>query len=65
MQSGLFVVEQPVSFFRAYYYAPIDANVSEGSGTARFEASRVYTPMIVDELIPNDPWPESYVLTVR
>lgn len=64
MQSGLYVLEHPVSFFRAYYYRPIGTDLSAGGGTARFEASRTYMPMVVDALIPNDPWPASFPLTV-
>jgi len=58
------VIETPVTFFRAYSTASTDADVSERSGTAHIEATRNPGIMNVDEMIPNDPWPESYVLTV-
>lgn len=64
IQSGLYVIQQPLSFFRVYLYRPIGADMSAGGGTARFEASRTYMPMVVDAMIPNDPWPESFALTV-
>lgn len=62
MQSGPYVIEHPVSFFRVYLYRPIGAEMSAGGGSARFEASRTYLPMVVDALVPNDPWPESFAL---
>ncbi len=64
MQSGLFVIEHPLSFFRVYSYRPIGAEMSAGGGRARFESSRTSTPMVVDALIPNDPWPDAFALTV-
>jgi hypothetical protein len=64
MQPALSVMEHPLSFFRVYDYRPIRADISASGGTARFEASRTYAPMVVDALVPNDPWPESFALTV-
>ncbi len=58
------VETQAVPFLAAYGYQPVDNEVSGGSGTAHFLALRGRVSRYRD-LIANDPWPDSYELTVR
>ncbi len=63
--SGDLLVEaEAVPFLRAYGYQPVDNEVSGGSGTAHFQALRGRVSRYRD-LIADDPWPDSYELTVR
>lgn len=55
---------ETIPFLRAYGYQPVDNQVSGGSGTAHFLALRGRVSRYRD-LIVNDPWPDSYELTVR
>jgi hypothetical protein len=55
---------EAIPFLRAYSYQSVDNQVSGGSGTARFLAGR-WRDSRYRDLIVDDPWPESYGLTVR
>ena len=55
---------EAIPFLRAYGYQPVDNQVSGGSGTAHFLAGRGRVSLYRD-LIVDDPWPDSYELTVR
>lgn len=55
----------PITFLHAYGYYPVNATVDAWTGSARLDARRNYAPaFIVDQLVPDDPWPASYALTV-
>ncbi len=60
---GRFIVESPVSFLEAYLYVPVAASVREGAGSATFTAKRKFEGNNVNELLANDPWPSTYVLS--